>query len=487
MFGKNASSVLWNFFNVLGQTFSGIVVGVILARLLSPSDFGIITLAMIFVGFSEYVAAFGVSSSIVQKKDLNEKHIKAANTVAFFMAMFLFLTFFFAAEYISLFFEEDVLQKIIIVMSVGLFFSAIASVPRGYLMRSMKFKLIAKVDLICGVVFRGGVSIALAYSDYGVWSMVIGNVLAMIISSVWLYFSSEISHKFSTSFCDIKDILKYSTSVSIKNSINFASSNSDNLVIGKFFDAATLGLYSRAYQLAALPMQKIAVSISSVMFAVYSDVQDDKNKLKSEYLKTLSSVSILSIPILTGVFIASDYLIIGLYGESWSGASWVLKILCVAAAMDNILHLAGAVVQATDNVYKEVKNQIVYLLILVPGCLIAAQYNIYAVAAAHTVASLWLYISMGSLAISIVGATWSEYLLAQRSGFIMSALTGVFGYCLVGYFDQLQGYSYEYKLFLIIVFFGLFYCVSIAIIPFDDFKKLRGVVYGRLRRKMNIS
>jgi teichuronic acid exporter len=428
---RTLTGVAWNFFKVLGQTFLGVGVNVVLARILPPSDFGTLALAMVFIGFAELVSSIGLGPAIVQRKVLTERHLQVATTLALIMGIVLVGFFMICADAVAAFFGEPKLAMAIRMLAASMFFSSIAAPSRGVLIRRMDFRRLAVVDIGAYAFGFATVSIALALYGFGFMSLVIGNISANVISAVALLFLAPPRLPLSLSRQESRDLLGFGAGYSLNSTINHLAANVDYLVVGKFLGMGSLGLYTRAYQLVTMPLTKIAATMSSALFPSYAEIQEDRALLSRAYFRAVNATALATFPILIVCAVASDAIIVGLYGAAWSGAADVFRILCLAGMLKAVFHLAGAVVQATGNVYAEVKCQLVYLCVLTVGCLVAVEGGIEAVGWAVVVGSTWLYLSMARLALNIVHSKWTEFFGAQRAGVVVGLVVAAIQYLIL--------------------------------------------------------
>lgn len=419
---RTLNGVAWNFSKVLGQTVLGIGVNIILARILSPSDFGVLALAMVFISFAELVSSLGLAPSIVQLKVLTDRHLQVASTLALIMGTLLVCIFLISADAVAAFFDEPKLATAVRLLAAGLFFSAIAAPSRGVLVRRMDFRRLSAIDVGAYVIGFAGVSIVLAIRGFGFSSLVIGNVAASVISAIALLIIVPPRLPLALSREEARDLLGFGGGFSLNSTINHVAANVDYLVVGKFLTADILGLYTRSYQLMTMPLTKIAATMSSALFPSYAEIQADRKRLGRAYFRAVNATTLATFPILMVCAAASETIIVGMYGPAWRGGAEVFRILCLAGMLKAVFHLAGAVVQATGNIYAEVKCQLIYLALLTIGCLVAVTHGIQAVGWAVVLGSLWLYFSMAYLALEIIGCGWATFFAAQRPGLLVGSI-----------------------------------------------------------------
>ena len=422
---RTLRGVVWNFSKVFGQTLLGLGVNIVLARNLDPSDFGVLALAMVFISFAELFSSIGLGPSIVQRKVLTGRHLQVATTSSLISGILLVIIFVASADAIAAFFEQPKLATAIHLLAGSLLFTAVAAPSRGVLIRRMDFRSLSAVDVGSYLLGFACVSVALAIQGFGVWSLVIGNVCASVLSSIALLILVPPRLPLLLARQESFDLLGFGSGVSINSAINHLAANVDYIVLGKYLTPDLVGLYTKAYQLVTMPLTKIAGTMSSVLFSSYAEIQEDKDKLGRAYFRAVNATALATFPVLMVCAVASETIVVGMYGSAWRGAVDVFRILCIAGMLKAIFHLAGAVVQATGNVYAEVKCQTMYLIFLTAGCLIAVNNGIAAVGWAVVFGSLWLYLAMAHLALRIIGGKWRTFFAAQMPGFSVGLIVAL--------------------------------------------------------------
>lgn len=462
---RTVRGVVWNFFRVMSQTFLSVGVMAVLARLLVPEDFGLMTLSMIFIGFANLLSSMGMGQALIQRASLSDRDIRLAGTLSVLMGSVLLAFFWLTAEPVALFFDSPRMTDILRALALGLWLTSFAEISRALLMRKLEFRQLFGIELVAYVLGHGITSISLALAGYGVWSLVVGNVVALAVSSILFIFFVRPPLKPLWNLHEARELLSFGFGVSVNSTVNYMAVNADYAVIGKYMNDGVLGLYSRAYHLVTLPLTRISATLTGVMFSSYSEIQTDIARVKRAYLLVVSATSLLTLPILSGFVVAGELLIVGLFGEQWREASEVFRILCVAGMIKSVAHLAGSVVQATGNVYSEVKRQVIYLVMLLIGCLFAVPYGINAVAVAVVIASVWLYLSMAQLALQVVCGNWGEFFRAQIPGLMLS-LTVVAGGLAFRWLDEMYWHASTWVgLVAVIAVSGISYLVGVLFLP----------------------
>ncbi len=418
---RTLRGINWNFLRVFSQTSLGLVVGVILARLLPPSDFGLLAVAMVFISFAELVSDLGMGSSIIRLKEIEEAHIRIATTFSLVMGSLLVVLIWSIAETAADFFGRPQVADMLRVLSVGLWFTSLSAVSRGLLLRRLDFKYLVRVDISAYLLGYAGVAVSLALAGFGVWSLVLGSTASALVTACALFYLSPPKLAFRLPRREAKDLLGFGSGMSLIVSINFLSNNVDSLIIGRFLNPALLGLYTRAMQLCTLPLNRIAATLSAVMFPSFAEIRDERERLKEAYLKVVNLVALISFPLLAGLAMGAKFVILGLYGENWQGATSVLRILSLAGMIKVVTNMAAPVVQATGHPYAEVRRQILSLLVMTVGCLGLVRYGIEGAGWAVVISSLVFYLSMAQLAGRILRSSWQEFVGAQLPGLAVAA------------------------------------------------------------------
>jgi O-antigen/teichoic acid export membrane protein len=412
----SVTGVAWTMLRVIGQSGVGIVVTIVLARLLPVDDFGVMAMAWVFIGLAELFATHGIEGAVIQRKELTQRHIDVAVTLSMCIATVLGLAYGLGANRAAEFFREPRLAPVLQTLALGQWFAAMAMVPRGLLRRQLAFKRLFQIELGSYLVGYALTGITLALAGMGVWSLVFGTCVWFGLSCVLAFASARLRIRPALHKQEALDLLGFGLTMTASGLLDYIGVNAGNIIVGRFLGSVPLGLYSRAQQTAALPLQRIAVTLSGVMFPIYASIQSEHARLEQAYLRTVAATALLTLPLLAGAAVSAEWVIVGLYGEQWRAAAPVFALFCGAGMLINIFHLAGAVVVATNHVTCEVWRQAVNAGIVIVGCLAVAKQGILMIAAVYVLGSFWLYVSMGALGLRIVGSTWRRYLGAQAGG-----------------------------------------------------------------------
>lgn len=335
---KSIHGILWSAierFSLQGVQF---LIGIILARLLSPSDFGLIGMMSIFMSISQTFIDCGFSSALIRQKDVSAVDYGTTFLINFFISLLAFLILFFAAPFIAKFYSTSELELVIQIFSTTLIINALFTVHNVKLMRKVDFKTQSKAS-ICAATISGAIGIALAYNGFGVWSLVTQAICNSTLNLILLTFLLKWfpAPKFSSK--SFHKLFGFGSKILIASLISSIYSNIYNIVIGRKFSATTLGYYTRADQMGQFPSQNIASILSRVTYPILSQLQDDTDHLRNVYTKYLQLSCFVIFPLMMGLAALAKPLIILLLGEKWIPSVFLLQILCFAFILDPICNI----------------------------------------------------------------------------------------------------------------------------------------------------
>ena len=365
---KAAKGMAW----VLIEKFSiqalRFVFGVIMARLLAPSDYGVVGMLAIFLAISSMFVDSGFGAALIQKKDRTEIDFATVFYFNLFVALFFYGILFAAAPLIADFYRMPILKGVCRVVALGLPLGALCSVHRSRLTIQLNFKLQTVISLI-SLVSTGSLGILFAYRGYGVWALVWQGFAGSVISIVLLWSLTRWHPQLAFSMASFRRFFSFGWKHLCSSLINCIYGNLYTLVIGKAFGAADIGYFSRASGYAQLPAGTVTDTVIRVNFPILSQLQDDREKLLRAYSRLLQVPMFLLIPIAFGLAVTAKPLITVMIGEKWLPCAPLLSVLCFGAIFTpltfinlNLLYVKGR----TDYVLKLelMKKPIAFAIVL---------------------------------------------------------------------------------------------------------------------------
>jgi O-antigen/teichoic acid export membrane protein len=325
---KASVAMAWDLIGSYGGQLTSFVITIFLSRLLTPEDFGLVGMSMVFINVLMVFADMGFASALIQSKE----NSSLAYSSVFFLNVAAGLTIsillFVTAPLIGRFYDNEIIVNLIRLFSISFFIFSFNIVQQAILQKELNFKSLT-IRRMSAQIIAGVVAIFFAYRGFGVYALVIQNILAGVITSVVLWRVSGWHPKWEFSWLEVKKLTGFSTYVFASRSVNQLFNNADPLVIGKLFSPVTLGFYSRAFSLNTLVNSNSVSSLSRVFFPVLSTVQDDAERFNNLYIRVIGMVAGVSVFVTGIMFLVGEELIIHLFGTQWTESVPIFRILII--------------------------------------------------------------------------------------------------------------------------------------------------------------
>jgi teichuronic acid exporter len=326
---KAARGILWSFIDQFSSQGVGFIIGIILARILAPSDYGLMGMLAIFVAIAQSFINSGFSSALIQKPNSTEADF---STVFYFnlgVSVAFYLMLFGASPWIAEFYKAPELEPITKVVALNLVISSLSLVHRTKLLIRVDFKTQTTISII-SIVISGSIGITLAYKGFGVWALVFQGLLAAVCQTALFWFYTRWKPLFLFSKESFRRLFGYGSKLLASGLLDTIYSNIYTIVIGKAFSASDLGYYTRAQQLEALPAANITGVLQRVTFPIFCSIQDDDARLIAAYRKLIRSAAFVIFPLMFLLVAIAKPLVILLLTEKWLPSVDIFQILCFA-------------------------------------------------------------------------------------------------------------------------------------------------------------
>lgn len=327
---KTKKGIYWTFVEQFCNYGLQFIVGIIMARLLSPSDYGITALPAVFIVVAEVFINGGFGTAMVRKPELTEKDISTAFIYSISVGLLCYLILYLSAPYIAIFYNTPVLTPLIRVTALSFLWGPLVTPQTIILQRRLDFKTPARITIITKII-GAIIGICLAYMGYGLWSLVIMNVVSSFLSFVQTWFAVKWIPKKKWSRDSFNYLWGYGNKLILSSLLEKIYQNIIPIVLGKYFSTYDLGLYSRAKGYASLPAVQGTSIVQRVVFPTLSKQQDDIKALERNYRKMLKVTAFVIFPVMVLLSALARPLIIVMLTEKWEECVVLLQIICFSS------------------------------------------------------------------------------------------------------------------------------------------------------------
>lgn len=323
----------------------GIGVSMVIARLLSPSDFGLMTMIAAFTGFVALFGELGLGAALVQRGDIGEEQVSTVFWINILTGVALGGLVAGASPFIARFYNEPQLYPLTLAISVNFLIAPLNMVHNAMLTREMRFSSLVLVET--SAMLAGSVAVVtFALLGFGVWSLVFQGMCSTVVATCILWSISKWRPRRALKWGAVQDLIRFSAPLLGFSSINYWARKADDMLIGKRMGAAAVGMYDRAYGTMMMPLNEVSGALGRVMFPALSRMKDDKARVKAYYLRTVSIIAVITFPMMLFLFVLADPIVYVLYGPKWAPSVGVLKILSFVAMFQSIGTTVGWIYQS---------------------------------------------------------------------------------------------------------------------------------------------
>lgn len=461
-------SLIWKFMERSGVQGVQFFLQIILARLLAPSDYGIIAIISIFIAIANVFVQSGFNTALIQKKYTTEKDYSSVFYLSIVVSIIIYIILYFSAPFIARFYKIDQLVPVIRILSITLFLGAYNSIQNAIISKTMQFKKLFFSSSI-SVIISGIFGVVLAYLGFGVWALVVQQIVNQLSICIILSFILKWHPKFIFSIKRIKILFNYGWKILISSLLDTLYMNIRSLIIGKIYSPVILGFYSRGDQFPQVIVSNINGSIQSVMLPALSVEQDNKEVVKNMVRRSIITSSFIIFPMMLGLAIIAEPLVKILLTDKWLPCVPFLQIFCISYSLWPIhtanLQAINALGRSDIFLKLEITKKIIGTIILI----ISMFHGVYAIAIGTLISSIvsvfinsypnirllnYNYIEqirdiIPSLLISIImaiGVYWIKFLnISNISIIIIQIIIGGLIYISLAKIFKLECYEYLFN------------------------------------------
>lgn len=372
---KTVAGLFWTFSQQFSRQIISFGVSVILARLLSPSEFGLIGMLSIFIAVGSTLMDSGMTSSIIRDSNSDQRDYSTVFIINIISSLFIYAIVCLIAPYIADFYGYPILTDIIRVYSFCFVLSAFMGVQAAKLTKEMNFKVQMVIQLP-SIILSGILGIFLAYNGYGVWSLVYMNVFQTFLLSVqhWYYSGWRPDLKFD--YERFKYHFNFGYKITLSNLLGTLYQNIFTILIAKYFSAAQVGFYNRALAIRQLPISNLSTALGKVTYPMLSSINNDDVKLKNVYKRLIQQVVFWIVPILILLIVIAEPFFRFLLTEKWLPAVPYFQILCVTGMLLPIQAYNYNIIKVKGRTDITLKLQVVKKVFGIVGIMLVIPFGI---------------------------------------------------------------------------------------------------------------
>lgn len=467
------SGALWSVVRQGGHEVVAVPMSMIMARLLTPREFGVAVAASFFVLLAAKLTQFGFSAAIVRAKEVRREHLSSVFTVGMALGTVSYAALFAASPAIGRFFNSTEAGALVRVAALVFLISPVGSVASALISRKMQFRHAALADwtdTLVGAV----VTVALAFAGWSYWSIAVGNVVAVAVRVVLQIYLSGWTPAFGLSRQALRELLSFGLGIQTKRLLEYASSNLDTLVVGRLLDLTALGFYDKAFSTMNRLVNRL--TLGQAPFRIFSIIHEDKERFRRAYTRLIVSITLIAYPALLTCIVIAEPLFEVLYGQQWSAAVLPFQVLCIGGMLKLLNAYSSQANEAVGAVWNQAARQAIGTVFVAIGATMGTLLaGIVGAAVGVTVAFAILTIGMQDLVRRATHLSWGALLAPQvpglMGGVLIATLLGAMEWGLATYRPAWPAWQ---RLASEVLTGGVVYAAYVLFSPFATVREIVG-------------
>jgi len=418
------AGVTWLLVGNTGGQILQFAFGVVLARLLVPADFGMVVTVQIFTGFVGLLASGGMGQSLIRAKEASGDDFNTVFTMQMGLGILIYAGFFLSAPWLAEYLHNTLYADLVKVSALNFLLRPFAFIRSSWLTREMQFKRRALVALAGGAV-TGVSGVSMAAAGLGVWSLILSGLIGAVISNLLYSFVTPLHLRLHFDRGAVRRHSSYGAKITTNEFLDYLKEQSVNLILSKMAGPSFVGLFNKAESLARLPNRLITPATGQTVFRAMSQVQDDLDKTKYMFYRTVTLLMVYICPVLVGLWWVAEPFIGVVYGPNWVAAAEPMKILILAMFLRPIRTPCGVVLAAQNRLTQEMVALTISVCVTIPACLIGLRWGLVGVAWALLADGIFVTVYYYVLVYKTIPTRVAELLAAVAPGMFLSALIAV--------------------------------------------------------------
>jgi lipopolysaccharide exporter len=384
---RTVRALTWSVSGRIAGQAIGFAFGIALARLLGPRDFGLLAMVTVLVQFASSIADLGFEEALVQRRQLDEIHRSSVFWTLLVTGGALAAATLLAAPWIASFYGVPELRRLAAMISLLFVLRALGTVPRALIARRLDFRTLTRIDCVAAAA-AGICAIALAWRGYGVVSLVAQILVDEGLGSLLLLQAGRWRPHRALRLGALGDLLGFGVYRIATRALGYWSQHIDDLLVGKFLGGSPLGLYNRAFTLMRFPVMNVSRAMARATFPSLSLIQDDRERVRSVYLRTSGAVALATVPMCLGLLACAEPLVMGLLGPRWREAVPLLRILSAAGVLQSVGTLSSSVYLSQGRTDLHLRLNLFQNLVTTAGVACGLQWGVTGVAVGYAAANV---------------------------------------------------------------------------------------------------
>lgn len=430
-------SVAWNGIGNVATQIIKLGTLVVMARLLSPADYGVYAILMVFVGFFTVLAGMGVAQAVVYLDHPNDRMLSSIFYLNLAVGVMLYGLMFALAYPISIFYANPDLVQFLRLIALVFVVGALNTVQQALMEKMLIFKRVVLFDLSSQVV-GAAVGLGAAFAGYGVLSLIYATLASAAAKAVLLWLGSAWRPKLMFAMSDVKTVANYCFNLTGFSIINYFSRNADNFLIGKYIGAPALGVYNLAYNIMLYPLNNVSSVIGRVLFPAMASMKHDTDRLKRAYLKVISFIALVTFPLMAGLTVVANTFVTVVFGNKWSDLAPLLIILAPVGLIQSIVTTVGTIytVRGTTSLMFKLGSWNAAVTVL--SFLVGLPFGVEGVAISYAISNLFTLYPNLKYAWNQIGLGVGEGLLALKDYLFAAFLMATSVYLITSWLSSLS-------------------------------------------------
>jgi len=420
---RTLAGMLWAAYGKVAFHLTRLVVLGILARLLSPAEFGLLSAALVVTGLSAIVSYIGVGPALIQRPTLEPRHLETGFTASLLMGLAFGAVIWVSAPLAERLLGVAGVAPLLRVLAWTFPIQGIGTVARSLISRELGFKWLANVDVIAYGVGYGVVGIGGAVLGWGVWSLVAAHMVESVVRSALLLAKHPPTRRLGIQRAALQELLYFGSGFTLARLANYAAVYGDQALTGRTLGAAALGFYGRAHSLMSAPAYAFGTVLDQVLFPAMAKVQHDHERLAAVYRRGVALIALLVLPASAALFLTAPELVRVVLGPRWAPVVAPFQVLGLGMLFRASYKMSDSIARSTGAVYRRAARQFVYAGLVCLAAWIGSHWGITGVAWGSLFALTVNFLLMAQLSLDVAHMTWREFWGAHRPAALLTLAT----------------------------------------------------------------